>query len=288
MKNLFILTSSSVIANAISDPATTAAGTLAVIDNTDYLSFYLYRGKNIQPLVVSILDKKDASYTTTEYTKAVPFKATLTGLTLSDDTDFEVEIVKLGVQFNERNRWLTSVHKTADTTTVALLAAKLAKQINYFATDSKITAEVNGTSVVLNGPEDGQDYKVTFKSITRNETNGHVSFTTTYLVPTIVQGTPGIADTKYVKDLASQCAAGKGFEYTAKEDLDIYPGYPEEVADESYNILNIAYYNHRAAGKTRDEVQRQYLHIAVPVAKKSLIATITAAIDGTSAAAAAE
>ena len=112
---------------------------------------------------------------------------------------------------------------------------------------------------------------------------------------------PNIGDKAYIENLAQQCAAGKGFNYLARESRDIYPGYPEnveeiaqaELATKGYVVFNLRFATKREAGKTMDEAVWQYVHIAVPKNNTSY-STIAAILpegnfkDATSAAAAAK
>jgi hypothetical protein len=75
---------------------------------------------------------------------------------------------------------------------------------------------------------------------------------------------PAIGDKKYIQNLASQCAAGKGFEHTAPEGHEFIPGYPEEVEDKDYWVYTLRFAVHRDSAKTRDEVVSQLVHIAIP------------------------
>ena len=75
-------------------------------------------------------------------------------------------------------------------------------------------------------------------------------------------------------DLASRCAAGKGFNYTAQDASEIYPGYPEEVEDTTYTMYTLRFAVPRVAAKQRDEVVYQIVHIVVPSA-----ATVVTTLD---------
>ena len=79
-------------------------------------------------------------------------------------------------------------------------------------------------------------------------------------------GAAGAADSDvaYIKDLASQCAAGKGFDYVEGDGKEIYPGYPEALDGTTYNIYTLRFQVGRKSAKTRDEKVWQLVHIAVP------------------------
>ena len=74
--------------------------------------------------------------------------------------------------------------------------------------------------------------------------------------------------------MASRCAAGKGFNYTAEDAHELYPGYPETVADTTYILYTLRFKVGRSAAKQRDEQVYQIVHIAVPSEETTLIGKI--------------
>ena len=86
---------------------------------------------------------------------------------------------------------------------------------------------------------------------------------------TTTAATPAIGDKAYVEDLASRCAAGKGFTDVYADGDSIYPGYPEAVENTTYNIYTLRFAVGRDSAKTRDERVSQIVHIAVPVGATS-------------------
>ena len=74
--------------------------------------------------------------------------------------------------------------------------------------------------------------------------------------------------------MASRCAAGKGFNYTAEDAHEMYPGYPEAVADTTYTLYTLRFKVGRSAAKQRDEQVYQIVHIAVPSSATTLIGNI--------------
>lgn len=81
---------------------------------------------------------------------------------------------------------------------------------------------------------------------------------------------PATCDKAYVQDLASRCAAGKGFNDTYRDGDSNIPGYPEEVEDTTYNVYTLRFAVGRASAKTRDEVVTQVVHIAVPTGNSAV------------------
>ena len=91
-----------------------------------------------------------------------------------------------------------------------------------------------------------------------------------------------IGDKAYIQDLASRCAAGKGYNLLGDDGKEIYPGYPEDVEDlvpntsgssgastAGYAIYNLHFATRRLAGKQLNELVWQYVHIAVPITNSS-------------------
>jgi hypothetical protein len=93
------------------------------------------------------------------------------------------------------------------------------------------------------------------------------TFTTGYTIGSTVSVTYGrkaIGDKADIQDLASRCAAGKGFTDTYRDGDTIYPNYPETVEDTTYNVYTLRFRVGRDSAKTRDERVWQIVHIAVP------------------------
>ena len=99
----------------------------------------------------------------------------------------------------------------------------------------------------------------------------------------VTHGKKAVCDKAYIQDLASRCAAGKGFNYAADDGKELYPDYPEVVADDQYVLYSLRFAVPRVASKQRDEVVYQLVHIAVPVGSDAITTLDT--IFGLSAAA---
>lgn len=185
--------------------------------------------------------------------------------TIVKGKDYTVIITKKGVSFNERNNWTATV--PGDSTTGAVVANKLTKQINANTINSGMKASVSGRVITLTGVDNKQDYGVTFA----DELIGLEKDSETIAKAPIL-------DKAYVEDLASRCAAGKGFNDVYPDGVTIYPGYPEKIEDVNYVLYTLRFANPRAASKQVDEVVYQNLYIAVP-ANASCIATIDNIFD---------
>ena len=71
-------------------------------------------------------------------------------------------------------------------------------------------------------------------------------------------------DAAMIKDLFAKCAADEGFEYTAEDALELYPGLNKNLdINKQYVIFNIRFTEPRRVG-TREESIYQTLHIVVP------------------------
>ena len=170
-------------------------------------------------------------------------------------------IVKKGVVFHERNTWTAT--SLAKSTTVADVATDLVKQINASKETSGMTASNEGGVITLTAAQPGVDFEI----VCADELTG--------VKPTdVTNGIAAILDKAYVEDLASRCAAGKGFNYTAEDAHEIYPGYPEPVADTTYTLYTLRFKVGRSAAKQRDEQVYQIVHIAVPSTASSLLTSI--------------
>lgn len=202
-------------------------------------------------------------------TKGSLFSATVVVPATEKGEEYTVILAKTGVGFHERNRWTYTA--LAKSTTAADVAKALADSINANTHTTGVKAEVTiGTStLVLTALEKGTNYEVIL-------TDGLSGIEVTNKVV----GLKPMLDKAYIQDLASRCAAGKGFNYLADDGVEIYPGYPEVVDADEYVLYTLRFAVPRVAAKQRDEVVYQILHIAVPVGAAS-IATLDA-IFGTS------
>ena len=192
---------------------------------------------------------------------AATFTAKVTISSVTAGKEYTIIIVKKGVVFHERNTWTATSY--AKSTTVADVAADLVKQINASKETSGMTASNSGGVITLTAAQPGVDFEI----VCADELTG--------VKPTnVTNGIAAILDKTYVEDLASRCAAGKGFNYTAEDAHEIYPGYPEAVADTTYTLYTLRFKVGRSAAKQRDEQVYQIVHIAVPSTAEALLGSI--------------
>lgn len=220
----------------------------------DHVSLILNNGATM-PFVMGEIALDNLKVTKTVYSAATTFKRVFTFPTPVAGDEYTVIILKKGLGFNERNKYTASI--VAKTTTAATEASKLVAAINALSATCGISATVSTATITLTGVNPGDDFEV----ILYDGLSG-VAFSTNS--GDSVNGKKAVADTAWVKNLASQCAAGKGFEYTAQEGLDVYPGYPEKITATSYTIWNLMFATSRKSGKTTDELVNQVVHIAIP------------------------
>lgn len=181
--------------------------------------------------------------------------------------DYTVVFIKKVVVPHERNTWTCMI--TATTTTAATEAAKMVDAIEAKLGD-KFTVTASGAAITIVGKTIGEQWEAKFAdNLTGTSWAGSTDF---------VDAEPTIGDKAYIQNLASQCAAGKGFEHTAPEGREFIPGYPEAVEDltpnaggtTGYAVFTLRFQVGRDSAKTRDEKVWQLVHIAVPVTNSSM------------------
>lgn len=272
MKQLLIVNSTAAVnggATAPTDLSAMVAGGLGIYQldiptawasakPTTNFAIVLGRGANSPAFVIPEVDVN-----TLKITKATPstggvFTASITIPTITAGSTYTLVLVKNGTVPHERNTWTaTETAKTGDT--AATIANRLRNYFKAAADTGSIEIAVSGTSaqVTITGLNKGEGW--TLKA-------GDALYGTTI---TTTAAIPVIGDKAYVEDLASRCAAGKGFTDVYADGDSIYPGYPEAVENTTYNIYTLRFAVGRDAAKTRDERVSQIVHIAVPVGATS-------------------
>lgn len=221
------------------------------------------RGTDKMPIHFPEVDVKSLTVEKASYAAGKTFTGKITVPTTEKGKHYTVIIAKHGVVFHERNRWTyTSMAKG---TTAADVATDIVNQINANTQTSGVKATAVGGAITVTAVKIGDDYSI----VGADELTG--------VKPTeVTNGVAAILDKAYVQDLASRCAAGKGFNYT--DDAEIYPGYPEVVDVDQYVMYTLRFAVPRVAAKQRDEVVYQILHIVLPVGSGA-IATLDAIFD---------
>lgn len=157
-------------------------------------------------------------------------------------------IVKKGKTFNERINYSYSEYAKADGKQ-ADVAAALAKVVNANTENTGVKATVSTAVITLENVVN-EDFNVVSELCT---------------VATTQEFAPAILDAAYVKDLAQRCIGGKGIQYLAEDGKELYPGYPEAVADGYYAMYTLRFANKRAASSQHSDNVYQLLHVVFPV-----------------------
>lgn len=251
------------------DLTTVPEGTVAMFDlatgalltnaakATGNFSIVVGRAAGKMPLMFPEVNLKTLEVTKATYTAATTFTAKITVPTPTVGEHYTVIVTKKGTVFNERSNW--SFTAMAKDTTAANVAKQIAAQINANKYQLGVKAEYTGGAITITAVEAGKDYEVVGADALLG------------VAPTeVTNGKKAICDKAYIQDLASRCAAGKGFNYAADDGKDIYPGYPEVVDESQYVLYTLRFAVPRVAAKQRDEVVYQLVHLAVPVGSASI------------------
>ena len=249
-----------------------ADGTLLTKAPTANFSLAVGRATGKMPLMFPEIDVKSLTVTKATYEAGATFTAKITVPTPTKGTQYTVVVTKKGTVFNERNNW--SFTTMATTTIAADVAKQIVTQINGNKYQLGVSASYSGGAITITALEKGKDYEVL-------GADGLMGVSLT----DVTHGKKAVCDKAYIKDLASRCAAGKGFNDTYVDGDSVYPGYPEVVDEDKYVLYTLRFAVPRVASKQRDEVVYQLVHIAVPVGSDAITTLDT--IFGLSAAAAA-
>ena len=161
---------------------------------------------------------------------------------------YSFTIVKKGKTFNERINYSYSEYAKADGKQ-ADVAAALAKVVNANTENTGVKATVSAAVITLENVVN-EDFNVVSELCT---------------IATTQEFAPAILDASYVKDLAQRCIGGKGIQYLAEDGKELYPGYPEAVADGYYAMYTLRFANKRAASSQVSDNVYQLLHVVFPV-----------------------
>ena len=251
------------------DLTTVPEGTVAMFDlatgalltnaakATGNFSIVVGRAAGKMPLMFPEVNLKTLEVTKATYTAPTTFTAKITVPTPTVGEHYTVIVTKKGTVFNERSNW--SFTAMAKDTTAANVAKQIAAQINANKYQLGVKAEYTGGAITITAVEAGKDYEVLGADALLG------------VAPTeVTNGKKAVCDKAYIQDLASRCAAGKGFNYAADDGKDIYPGYPEVVDESQYVLYTLRFAVPRVAAKQRDEVVYQLVHLAVPVGSASI------------------
>lgn len=221
--------------------------------------------KNTNAFVIPEVDFSSLTVVETTPQTGNTFTATIAvPATVVKGKEYTVILIKKGVVRHERNTW--SAVAIAKDTDGKKVASDLVAQFNASSETSNIEASVpsNSSTITLTGTSYFEDFNV--------KTADELASVT----PTVTNAKPSTCDQAYIQDLASRCAAGKGFNYTAEDAHEMYPGYPETVANTTYNLYTLRFKVGRSGAKQRDEQVYQIVHIAIPTTATTLITSVKA------------
>lgn len=270
MKQLLIVNSANAAHTAATKPSDLSAlkaGAIGVYElgEDSFLSaaaskdfaIALGRPNNSTAFLIPEVDFATLKVTIAEPKAGVAFDATVTiPNTVTDGKTYTIVLVKKGAVPHERNTWTaTETIPVGKTVTAAELATKLGGYFTAMAETGElpITVTVSGADITITGVNAGEGW-----ALKVGDDLSDVTVTVT------AEAEKAIGDMAYVKDLASRCAAGKGFVYTEYAGADVLPGYPEAVEDVDYGIITLRFAVGRKSAKTRDERVSQLVHIACP------------------------
>lgn len=214
---------------------------------TENFAIALGRANGQLPFMISEVDIKSLKVTKTSPVAGTAMVDTVTIASTTKEVGFM--IVKKGAVPHERNtNTFTIIGTGTAATDAATIVADFAKRNKVMALPFTVTN--SGAVITVTCTNTGDLYTVVgIGAATVAETTA---------------AKPATGDKAYVEQLASMCAAGKGFRDTDYQGREFLPGYPENVEDTTYTIYTLRFAVPRVSAKTRDEVVSQLVHIAVP------------------------
>ena len=244
------------------------AGGLMPTDAKVANDFAIYLGNNDEAVPRSIpeVDVNTLRAVYSEYAAKLQWKLTWTIDTSKEYNIYKGDILtfvfhKHGVPFNERNNWSFSFVAPSD---LILNKDNLKTFVEWINTEYN---KVKDTLPVVINATTGAVLYVSFSAL-----DGESEFTVNiaddmpnvYAVNTETHANAAVNDTAYLKNLARQCAAGRGHNYTESDVLELYPEFASVPANTTFTVFTLTWNVGRKSAKTRDEVVNQVLHIALP------------------------
>lgn len=267
MKQLLIVKSGTTINTSYNGASALAEGVLGCRVVTEAgkkcLELYIGRADNV-PFMVPVY----APFTEVKAANSVgsAFEAQITVPEVVEGSTYTLVLVKLGTKFNERSNYTATIDvPIGSTKTAAQVAVRLGDQLADKLRVAGLNVGVNVTDATIEIT--GKNLGEAFVLKGADELTGLEQNT---------PATPVVGDKAYIENLASECAAGKGFTET---DDDILPGYPETVEAVQYNVTTLRFATPRRSAKTRDEVVNQLVHIAIPASITTAAGYFTALVS---------
>lgn len=216
---------------------------------------------------------------TLHITKAVPmagnqFSVVFTMPTTVVGKEYTLRFFKKGSVPHERNSWTVSI--IAKTTTAGTEATAFKKAMDAKVSDKfQFTTSVSTAQITITG-SNFEDWEV----MAADSLAGGTLTKTAAKKP--------VGDKAMIAELASFCAAGKGFRDTDWQGREFLPGYPEKVEDftlntsgasstssSGYVLYTLRFKIGRDAAKQRDERVWQNVYIACPIDGNTTYSQIT-------------
>lgn len=219
------------------------------------------------PFLIPEVDVASLNVVKSSPITGVPFKVTFSMPTPVIGKEYTLRFFRKGVVPHERNSWTVSI--VAKTTTPNTEAAEFVKMVNAKVSDKfRFTASANNAAITIQAADNTMWEVAVADSLTG--------------VPlTVTDAVCATNDKAYIENLASFCAAGKGFRDTMPYGATTIPAYPETVEDTTYYVYTLHFRNGHASGKTREERVWQKVYIAVPTTS-SIVDTLDTILVDTS------
>lgn len=228
--------------------------TTAAVKTSEFI--LAYGRNNSQAVTVVINTDANITKVTQNTDKIAKFKADITIPTPEKGLNYTIELIRKGVGFHERNLYTATDRVRTGVKTAEEMAESLAEQLNSKVNNGELNLKVTATGAKISvTSSDYQDWDFAAADDLYSVINSNAINVTSAVAPT--------CDMAYVKNLASVCAQNRGFNNTYADGASIYPGYPEIVAADKYDIYNIHFQYGRKASRTRDEAVWQDVIIAV-------------------------
>lgn len=282
MKQLLIVNKTSAYAAEATgaDFSTLANGAIMFFSLEDYsklttlpesnFGIALGRGNNSPAFVIPEVDVNTLSIVKAAYQEGKKYSAEITIPTTEVGNTYTVVLIKNDGTPHKRNTWTATESLPFDDDAPQYNKEQIAELIF-----NKFKAMVDSGSLDISVALDGA--KIIFTANNFNDFwTVKCADDLSNVVPVVTEPEARMGDKAYVQHLASMCAAGKGFTETVLKGDGVYPGYPEPVEADAYDVYTLRFKVGRDAAKTRDERVWQVVHIAVPTdaTSKDAIATI--------------
>lgn len=227
---------------------------------TKNFAIALGRANGQLPFLIPEVDLNSLQVTKATPVAGVKYKVEFTMPTPVVGSEYTLKFFKKGTVPHERNSWTVSiVAKTATASTEAeafkkAIESKIGDKFNF-------SVSVATAKITISATDDTM-----WQVVAMDKLSG--------VTLTVTNGVKATGDKAYVQELASFCAAGKGFRDTLPYGHTTMPGYPEQVENTTYNVYTLRFKVGRVAAKQIDEQVWQNVYIAVPVGNTSAISSI--------------